>query len=52
MENSAHILSFDKSMLLIKVLTELVIVLVWLDDLESAFINLWGAEIYPLESEG
>lgn len=44
-------MSFNMDEVLIKVLTALIIVLIWLDDLESACITMWGAEINPLVNE-
>lgn len=40
---------FDTSILITKVFTCFLILFVWLDDLESACVNIWSAEINPLE---
>lgn len=40
-------MNFNTDEILIRILTGMIIILVWLDDLESAFINVLGAEIEP-----
>jgi len=42
------VMNCNTDKILIRILTGMIIIFVWLDDLESALINVLGAEIVPL----